>query len=246
MKSSDSELASKALKIISSMLNDRNIQQNWLLKLDDLKKQADIIKKVEIEIPEAWVPLRIACSALLTQRASIESIYTPQSLSDWKYIWTELKPIVSEKGNTSMNFTLWLKSRGNHRYAIKFGKYFETYCQTRDWNLNNSLKDLHELRSLTFAEEVKKWWMQFQGIGVQYAKNIPMDEMDDRFADFVKIDYRLTKMIDAMGGDYLNSSEKQALIVSLAKKLKMTPWEMDRFCFTFHKDILAKFHEVFK
>jgi hypothetical protein len=35
------------------LLNDRNIQQKWLLKLDDLKKQADVIKKLEKELPEA-------------------------------------------------------------------------------------------------------------------------------------------------------------------------------------------------
>lgn len=244
MKFFDSLVASKALKIISSLLNDRDIQQNWLLKLDDLKKQADVIKKVEKELPEAWVPLRIACSAFLTQRTSLKNTNTPKSLNDWKYVWTELKPIVTKKENTAMNFTLWLKSRGNHHYAIKFGEYFEIYCQTRDWNLKNTLKDLHELRSLTDAEEVKKWWMQFHGIGVQYAKNIPMDEMDNRFIDFVKIDYRLSKIIDEMGGDYLNSSEKQDLFVSLAKNLNMTSWEIDRFCFNFYKDIIAKLQVV--
>jgi hypothetical protein len=244
MTSDDSPIQSKALKIISSSLNDKNIQQVWLSKLDDLKKQADVIKKLEKELPEAWVPLRIACSAFLTQRTSLKRTNTPQSLRDWKYVWTELKPIVSEKGNTSMNFSLWLKSRGNHRYAIKFGEYFETYCQTRDWNLNNTLKDLHELRSLTYAEEVKKWWMQFQGIGVQYAKNIPMDEMDDRFNDFVKIDYRLSKIIDEIGGSSLNSSEKQDLFVSIAKNLNMTPWEIDRFCFNFYEEIHSKIHQV--
>lgn len=243
MKSIDSFLDSKALQIINSLLDDKNIQQKWLLTNNDLKKQADVINKLEKELPEAWVPLRIACSAFLTQRTSLKITNTPQTLSDWKYVWDELKPIVSKKGNTSMNFTFWLKSRGNHHYAIKFGEYFEAYCKTRDWNLKNTLKDLNDLRSLNDAEEVKKWWMQFKGIGVQYAKNIPMDEMDTRFIDFVKIDYRLSKMIDKMGGHNLNSNEKQDLFVRLAKNLKMTSWEIDRFCFNFHKDILSKLHQ---
>jgi hypothetical protein len=234
----------KALKIINSLIKDRNIQEKWLLTYNNLKMQANVIKKLEKELPEAWVPLRIACSALLTQRTHLKSTRIPQSLSDWKKIWIELKPIVSKKGNTAMKFTLWLKSRGNHRYAKKYGEYFEAYCQTRGWNLKNTLKDLHNLRSLKSAEEVKKWWMQFKGIGVQYAKNIPMDEMDKRFIDFVKIDYRLSKLIDEMGGSNLKANEKQNLFVSLAKNLNMSSWEVDRFCFNFYKDIISKLNQV--
>jgi hypothetical protein len=93
---------------------------------------------------------------------------------------------------------------------------------------------------LKTGNDVKKWWLEFAGIGNQYAKNIPMDEMDSRFMEFVKIDFRLSKIVDLLGGASLSASEKQELYIKVATKLNMSPWEIDRFCFNFYNEILSR------
>jgi len=228
----------KLLGIIKSLLNDSNVQQQWLSKKDELERHAAVIKKLEMEMPEAWVPLRLACSGFLTQQTSLKNTNCPILLSDWKAIWDEIKPTNFRKEKMANVFSSWLKSRGNHHYAKKFGEYYSLYWESREWDLASSLQDLHKLRSLETAEEVKKWWMQFDGIGVQYGKNIPMDEIDQRFLNYVKIDHRLSTIIDRIGGVELSASEKQDVFRTAAHGLSMSAWEIDRFCFNFFKELL--------
>jgi hypothetical protein len=229
----------KIIDIIKSLLSDSNVQRQWLEKKDELKRHAAVIKKLEMEMPGAWVPLRLACSGFLTQRTSLKNTNCPIFLNDWKVIWDEIKPIKSRKEKMADVFSSWLKSRGNHHYARKFGEYYSSYWVSRNWDLENSLQDLHKLRSLDTAEEVKKWWMEFSGIGVQYGKNIPMDEMDTRFMNYVKIDHRLSTIVDKMGGVELSATEKQDVFRAAANGLSMSAWEIDRFCFNFHKEVIT-------
>jgi hypothetical protein len=240
MNTEVSTIKVRLLEIIELLLSDEELLLKWDTIKNDLKRQTATIKELEKIMPEAWVPLRIACSVFLTQRTNLRTTRCPDSLADWKDAWDEILIMLSKKDIFASEFTLWLKRRGNHRFAGQFGKYYKSYWESRNWSVENSLKDLYELRSLKTAEEIQKWWMKFDGIGREYAKNIPMDEMDYRFVDFVKLDFRLSKLIDLLGGSTINSEGRQDLFKNVAYELNMTQWELDRFCFNFYKEILFR------
>jgi hypothetical protein len=138
------------------------------------------------------------------------------------------------------NIEIWLKKRGTHRFARKYGVYLEWYWETRDWNENNSKQDLINLRALSTKDEVKKWCMQFKGVGQQYAKNLPMDEKDQRFINHIKMDFRLSKIADFCSNIKLSNSQKEIYFLNTAILLKLTGWELDRFCFFFYNEIVKR------
>jgi hypothetical protein len=233
------ETENRILQIVEQVLLNQQYNAEWKIQLEKIQNEASIIKELELLNPFGWVPLRIACSALLTQRADLSKVNFPKSIDDWMNIWDEVKPSEDNRNNMSLHFRNWLKIRGNHRFAEKFGKYYEAYWISRSWDVNNSKNDLFNLRSLDSAESVKKWWMQFEGVGLEYGKNIPMDEMDPRFLNFVKIDHRLSSIIEKIQYQKYTSSEKQKIYLNVAHKLGISGWELDRFCFFFYKKLIS-------
>ena len=228
------------LLVIKEILNNPTHEEEWLLQKKKLEIEANNIKELEIILPEAWVPLRLACSVLLTQRTNLKYVYFPKTIEEWKKVWMEIQPNENNKSNYDQHIRDWIKSRGNHRFAEKFGSYLEDYWNSRKWDLSLSRDDLNILRSLKNTEDVKKWWMQFKGVGTQYAKNLPMDEKDERFLNYIKIDHRLSNIANHFGCSDLTFSEKQVFFLDIAASLNMTGWELDRFCFFFYK-IIVKF-----
>ena len=94
------------LKSIQTLYEDHSIQINWKARKRELKKLADILQKLEAQIPEGYIPLRIACSALLTQRVSLKTINFPKSLQDWVEVWKQIKP--KEMEDLSESVSCWL------------------------------------------------------------------------------------------------------------------------------------------
>lgn len=227
-------------EVISEMFADNNINDSWLKKKELLEKNAQTLKRLETILPEGWVPLRIACSGLLTQQTSVDKVNFPRTVDDWLKVWDEIAPIKERQQNMSSEFTAWLKNNGNHHFAVRFGEYYEFYWKSRSWSLEKSNEDLKTLRTKQTAEDVKKWWKEFKGIGNQYSKNIPMDEMDDRFKNYVKIDYRLSKLIDLTGATKLKPVDMQNIYLNIARELSLTGWDIDRFCFNFFGIITNK------
>jgi hypothetical protein len=230
----------KLEKAIFQLMQDSNLQNDWNQQKKRLNLEIINIKQLESDFPEAWVPLRIACSVLLTQQTNLNYVDFPKTFDEWINIWEEIRPNDNNRSCYAKYFENWLKSRGSHRFAMKFGKYMEDYWETRNWDLNNSKSDLQKLRSLKTKDDVKKWWMQFNGIGSQYAKNLPMDEMDSRFINNIKIDYRLSRIADLCSNEKLSNSQKEICFLNTAQNIKMTGWELDRFCFFFYRYLIER------
>jgi hypothetical protein len=225
---------------ILQILKDPILQKDWDQQKKKLTLEVSNIQQLEKKYPEAWVPLRLACSVLLTQQTNLKYVDFPKSIEEWLNVWEEICPNVYTRPRYSAFFENWLKSRGTHRFAMKFGKYMEDYWETRNWDLNNSKLDLQKLRSLKTKDDVKKWWMQFNGVGSQYAKNLAMDEMDSRFINNIKIDYRLSRIADLCSNEKLSNSQKEICFLNTAQKIKMTGWELDRFCFFFYSHLIER------
>jgi hypothetical protein len=67
MNSLEFYLQDRLVSIIDSILSNKEFQLSWIRKRKYLEDQASIIRELEIEMPEVWVPLRLACSGLLTR-----------------------------------------------------------------------------------------------------------------------------------------------------------------------------------
>jgi hypothetical protein len=97
--------------------------------------------------------------------------------------------------------------------------------------------DIAKLNNCKDKEEIKKFWMSFKGIGIQYAKNVPMDEKDSFFVNSIKIDARLNAILKDTDAENINDKLKEQLFLDAASQLKITGWEIDRLCYKFGTEI---------
>jgi len=171
-----------------------------------MNEQAKIIQALKRELPEGWVPLRIAVQCYLTQRAKVDNLIFPKTKKDWINVWHEIKPKLGEtKAQLTKRFKAWLRDRGNYHYAERFAGYYAEYWAERDFDTKKSLNDLQKLEQAKDKAEIVKFWRQFDGIGVEYSKNIPMDEKSIHFEDCIKIDSRLKKILEGTAAEHLSN-----------------------------------------
>jgi len=97
--------------------------------------------------------------------------------------------------------------------------------------------DIVKLNNCENKEEIKKFWMSFKGIGIQYAKNVPMDEKDSFFVNSIKIDARLNAILKDTVAANLKDNLKEQLFLDAASQLKITGWQIDRMCYKFGVEI---------
>jgi hypothetical protein len=213
----------------------------WQDRLNQMNEQAKIIQALKKELPEGWVPLRIAVSCYLTQGAKVDNLIFPKTKKDWINVWHEIKPKPGEtKAQLTKRFKVWLRDRGNYHYAEKFAGYYAEYWDERDFDTKKSLKDLQKLEQAKDEAEIVKFWRNVnskRGIGVQYAKNIPMDEKHKHFKDCIKVDSRLKNILKGTAAEHLSDKEKEDQYLAAGKANKLNGWETDRFCFYFHNQI---------
>jgi hypothetical protein len=182
---------------------------------------------------EIYVPLRIICSAYLTQGSNNRFIKPPIKRSEFISAWEKVKREKNEtKRQHKSKVFQWLKERGNHRFADKLSIAFSDYIE-----FNSPIDDFKELEVCKSQEEIKKFWKKFKYIGSEYAKNIPMDEKDANFLNTIKIDARLKLFLKDTDAEYLSNKQKEELYLKVAANLKMTGWEIDRLCFKFGNEI---------
>ena len=74
-------------------------------------------QQLEKKNPEAWVPLRIACSALLTQQTNLKYVDFPKTVEEWLNVWKEICPNVNTRPCYSVYFENWLKYN-NDKYFL--------------------------------------------------------------------------------------------------------------------------------
>lgn len=243
MKTDKAQLVlQKAIKEI--MKQNSNCWKEHLSRFD---KSSKIIKALRQEVPEGWVPLRLAVSCYLTQGTRVDNLDFPTNKNEWVEIWKEIKPQPREnKRQLEARFKKWIKNRGNHRGAEKFSKAYGDYWQSRKWDLGNSLQDLKELENADTMEEVRAFWRGFNWVGEQYSKNIPMEEKDKRFNDNIKVDSRLKGIIKELNQDKLSNLEIEQFFLSVSREIGLTGWETDRFCFSFYKEIKKEIKKIKK
>jgi hypothetical protein len=91
------EYFDKLVIIISQILEDEKLAKQWKEQKKRLEIEVNNLIEIEKEIPEGWVPLRLACSVLLTQQTNLKNVNFPRTIEHWKGIWQEIKPSRSIK-----------------------------------------------------------------------------------------------------------------------------------------------------
>jgi hypothetical protein len=130
---------------IKNWLLDPQNPKRWAAKEKELEKLTDILNRLK-EYPSSYIPLRLACSVYLTQGSNNRLITFPKTLEDFLSIWNDIRPKTNETNEQlSIRFTIWLKSKGNHLRAGKFGNYYARY-----FTRFNPVEDLQKLKSLGY------------------------------------------------------------------------------------------------
>jgi hypothetical protein len=194
---------------------------------------AETLNYFRVNRPEIFIPLRLACSVYLTQGTNNLFVTIPTTKEHFKNAWLKIcKNIGETKEEHKLKFQTWLNENGNHRFAERFSLYFSEYIDTE-----NPENDIAKLNNCKDKEEIKKFWMSFKGIGIQYAKNVPMDEKDSFFVNSIKIDARLNAILKDTVAANITDELKEQLFLNAAKKLEITGWEIDRLCYKFGTEI---------
>lgn len=219
----------------------------WKTKLKQLSVEAKTLQELQKELPEGWVPLRIAVSCYLTQGANVDKLIIPRTKDEWIEVWQEIKPKRGEtKAQLTERFKCWLKERGNHRNAERFAPYYADYWAEREFDPKNSIKDLKRLQKAEDRATIECFWQKIKGIGVQYAKNIPMDEKNKHFKDCIKVDSRLKGILKGTVAEQLSDAEKEQLYLEAGRANGLNGWETDRLCFNFSQHIKQHLNKINK
>lgn len=222
----------------------------WKQKLKQLNAEAKTLQDLKKDLPEGWVPLRVAASCYLTQGAKVDNLVFPRKKEEWIEAWQEIKPKRGEtKVQLTKRFKAWLKARGNHRFAERYAPYYAEYWVDRGFDPKNSMDDLKKLEQAKDRAAIEKFWRNVnrkKGIGVQYAKNIPMDEKNKHFKDCIKVDSRLKSILKGTAAEQLSDAEKEQLYLEAGKANSLNGWETDRLCFYFHQQIKQHLNRIKK
>lgn len=217
---------------IKKWMGEAENQKKWNSKKKELKQFAAIFKQLQNH-PDFYIPLRLACSVYLTRGSNNKRIQFPKTYEEFLSIWNDIKPKKNEAEKTLSNrFTIWLNSRGNYRYAKKFGQYYADYFKNF-----NPVNDYKTLQTLNDKSTIKKFWMRYKGVGIEYSKNIPMDEMSKEFINSIKIDARLNNLIKNTPYEKLSNKAKEGIFLDAGKQNGLNGWEVDRICYNFKSDI---------
>jgi hypothetical protein len=239
------ELSVKMSNALNDTLLSLKKKGEWEKKLSELYLFAEILNELKTKIPEGWVPTRIAVSCLLTMQSNVKNLQFPKKIEDWVYIWEkELKPLLFLKENImKKSFSLWLQSKNHYRFVDVYSDYYVSYWQNINNNLSKSAEHLKHLGKLQSNKDVLKFWRQFDGVGLQYSKNLPMDEMDKRFKNYIKIDTRLNSILKDTKASNLNQNDKEKLFLIAGSKIGLDGWHTDRLCFNFRDLVRYNFQK---
>lgn len=219
---------------IKNLLSDSENKSKW----DDIKLQQDKIantfRQLKEEVPEHYIPLRLACSVYLTYGSKNSNLILPYTVNDFKKAWLEIKPLKNESSEElAKRFEKWLNGRKNFRFSKKSGKNFANFFESFD-----PVKEIELYKSCNSKKELKKFWMRFEGVGPQYSKNLCMDEQNIHFVNSIKIDSRLNSLLKGTQAEKYSDSEKELLFLNVSKSIGLTGWDVDRICFNFRDKII--------
>ena len=217
---------------LKKWLKEPDNQKKWKVKKKELQEYAKVLKQLKNH-PDFYIPLRLACSAFLSQGSNNKYIRFPKTYQDFLSIWIDINPQKHESSDAlAKRFTLWLKSRGNHFRAERLGNNYSQYFKKY-----NPIEDFQTISNLKDKTEIKSFWKKYDGVGDQYSKNIPMDEIHKAFLYSIKIDSRLISLLKGTKYEKLNSTEKEKIYLEAGQQNGLNGWEVDRICYYFKDDI---------
>lgn len=79
---------------------------------------------------------------------------------------------------------------------------------------------------------------QFKGIGDKYARNIGMDLFHPDFRDTIALDTRIGNVTDELDIEFESYEEEEEFYVSVADRLGITPWELDRLLYRYTDEVV--------
>lgn len=81
---------------------------------------------------------------------------------------------------------------------------------------------------------------EFKGIGDKYARNIGMDMFHPDFQDTIALDTRIRGISDELSVEFDSYEEHEQFHISVAERLDMTAWELDRILYRYTDEITAE------
>jgi hypothetical protein len=218
----------------------------WKERLGQLEEEAAVIRKLRNKIPEAWVPLRLAVSCYLTQGAQVDNLKFPLTQKDWLEAWEEIRPRAGEsRSKLQKRFQEWLETRGNHRFAVRLSEAYAAYWHDKKFDTAESLKDFHRLQKISNDKDaVMSFWKEYKQVGIEYSKNIPMDEKDPLFLHSIKVDSRIKSIVKTITEVNMKNEEIEQIFLNAGNANGLNGWETDRFCFQFSGQIKRKIREI--
>lgn len=95
-----------------------------------------------------------------------------------------------------------------------------------------------EFESKNGKEAKMEFLKQFKGIGDKYARNIGMDLFHPDFRDTIALDTRIGNVTDELDIEFESYEEEEEFYVSVADRLGITPWELDRLLYRYTDEVV--------
>jgi thermostable 8-oxoguanine DNA glycosylase len=97
-----------------------------------------------------------------------------------------------------------------------------------------------EFESKDGKEAKMEFLKQFKGIGDKYARNIGMDLFHPDFRDTIALDTRIGNVTDELDIEFESYEEEEEFYVSVAERLGITPWELDRLLYRYTDEVIEE------
>lgn len=97
-----------------------------------------------------------------------------------------------------------------------------------------------EFESKNGKEAKMEFLKQFKGIGDKYARNIGMDLFHSDFRDTIALDTRIGNVTDELDIEFESYEEEEKFYVSVADRLGITPWELDRLLYRYTDEVVEE------
>ncbi len=220
---------------VSKFLTNSVNLTRWENTKTEQNEIAKTLNRLRIESPNNFIPLRLACSVYLSYGSKNCRIKFPVTYNDFQRAWQEINTLPGQcSAINQLNFKEWLNRQGNYRFASISAKRF---CS--NMNMAGIGEMIKEYDTCNSYSEYLQFWMKFEGVGIQYAKNLCMDEQIPAFENSIKIDSKINKYFDNFPEQSLSPAKKEQLLLRVANQIGLTGWEMDRLCYNYADEIIG-------
>lgn len=121
----------------------------------------------------------------------------------------------------------------------KKSRYISSHV-TRIESMGGLEEAQEEFESRDGKDEKMEFLKQFRGIGDKYARNIGMDLFHPDFRGTVALDTRIRNVTDELDVDSDSYEQEEEFYVSVANRLGITPWELDRILYRYTDEVIQE------